>query len=115
MDKMFLSYVAGFFDGEGSAYEGSHKDRHGKRRPVLVAKIAQVDRTILDTIAKEFGCGKVYSKSDKRIKGNENWSECFDVQFTRRAAREFLTTIEPYLVVKKEKVSALLDVHGREF
>jgi hypothetical protein len=103
MDKMFLSYVAGFFDGEGSAYSVGNK---------LTAKISQIDRRPLDLIVEEFGCGKVYTGVNKRRPDLQPVSQ---VVFAWKTARYFLTQIEPYLIVKKDNVSALLDQNGREY
>ena len=114
MDDQTLAYIAGLFDGEGSARTVLTKaSKNGKLYKKLEVRIAQVDREVLDWISVQFGFGKVYSKSDKRaeLKG---WNECYDYVVAYKMGRKFLTAIEPYLRVKRNKVSALLDEHGRE-
>jgi hypothetical protein len=112
MENTTLAYIAGLFDGEGSARTSTPKASNGKRYPKLEVRIAQADRDVLDWIKSEFGFGSVYSKADKRAAAN-GWKECYDYVVAHRMARKFLTAIEPFLVVKKEKVAALLDEHGR--
>lgn len=110
---MTLAYIAGLFDGEGSARTSTPKASNGKRYSKLEARIAQSDRIILDWIESEFGFGKVYSKADKRAVAN-GWTDVHDYVVAYKQARKFLTAIEPFLRIKKEKVSSLLDEHGRE-
>ncbi|QZE11297.1 LAGLIDADG endonuclease [Streptomyces phage Forrest] len=106
MNENDLSYIAGFFDGEGCAYVSNPKASNGKRYPRVLAKIAQNDREVLDWIAELFGFGKVYGKGD----GTAN----MNIVFASKQARKFLTAVEPYLRVKKESVTEILDLHGRE-
>ena len=101
-----LAYIAGFFDGEGCAYINYPKaHKNGKRYPRLNAKVAQNDRDVLDWIQGLLGCGNVHKKRT---------ADCYDLVFTYKSARIFLTAIEPYLRVKKANVTALLDITGRE-
>jgi hypothetical protein len=106
------SYIAGFFDGEGSAYIKKYKSK-GHLYDRLVAKLTQVDRVVLDEIVDYVGCGGVYEKYDKRAKEN-GWQVAHEAVWQDRSARQFLVTVEPLLIVKKEKVSGLLDVTGRD-
>lgn len=108
-----IAYYAGFFDGEGSVFVQTYKDRHGKERKRLTATLTQVDRQVLDNLVGLLGCGKVYKKGDNRAIKN-GWKICYHVRFTDRQARLLLGTIEPFLVVKKEKVTDLLDEFGRD-
>lgn len=114
MNDITLAYIAGLFDGEGSARILQTKSsKNGKYYQKLEVRIAQADREVLDWIANEFGFGKVYSKSDKRAAEN-GWKECHDYVVAYRMARKFLSAIEPFLFIKKQKVSELLDEQGRE-
>ena len=113
-NEQFLCYTAGFFDGEGSAWSSIYKNRLGNPSPKLTVKVAQVDRRPLEVIVEFFGCGRIYTKYDKRMQVN-GWQECHEIHFAHKAARYFLTQIEPFLIVKKENISALLDKHGREY
>jgi LAGLIDADG DNA endonuclease family protein len=109
MNDFDLSYIAGFFDGEGCATIRMVKAKNGKRYPRLEARLAQNDRAVLDWVAESFGVGKVRAKKDIR---NPNTNHEYAV--TYRAARIFLTAIEPYLKVKKILVTSLLNEAGRE-
>ena len=104
-----MSYVAGFFDGEGcAAIRMVKSSKDGMRRPRLEARISQNDRTVLDWIRDEFG-GNVSARHDSRTPNVNH-----QLMLTYRAARRFLTALEPYLRVKRDQVSGLLDRAGRE-
>lgn len=109
MNENDLSYIAGFFDGEGCAALRMVKNSSGNRTARVEARIGQNDREVLDWIQKEFGFGRVFVKKDKR---NPNLHH--SLQFTWKSARVFLTTIEPYLKIKKAHVTQILDQCGRE-
>jgi hypothetical protein len=112
MDTHKLAYIAGLFDGEGSARISMVKNKNGKHYKKIEARVTQCDREVLDWIIEEFGFGKVYIKSDKRgdLLG---WKTCHDLVFAYRMARTFLTAIEPYLKIKKQHITSLLDLEGR--
>lgn len=112
VDRLAI-YYAGFFDGEGSVFEASYKDRHGKLRTRLTATVTQVDRRVLDRLKEILGCGNVYEKYDGRSVA-KNWQICHQITLSDRSARQFLVWIEPYLFVKKDKVTEILDRHGRD-
>lgn len=108
MNEIDLSYIAGFFDGEGSAFISQPKaSNNGKRYARVTAKISQNDKAILDWIASLYGFGKIYIKNDGRVNTNHY------IVFAHRQARYFLSSIEPYLRVKRENVSSILDQFGR--
>lgn len=110
MDEYDLAYVAGFFDGEGSATIRMVKaTKNGKRYPRLEARITQNTVEVLEWIRDSFGFGGVYAKADKRA-----INECWDLRFSHKSARLFLTAIEPHLRIKRAHVTSLLDVAGRE-
>lgn len=109
MNENDLAYIAGFFDGEGCATIRMVKGSNGKRYPRLEARVSQNDRAVLDWIVEQFGCGKVYEKPDHRTT-----TMAHDLHMFYRSGRIFLTAIEPYLKVKKNHVTALLDQAGRE-
>lgn len=104
-----MAYIAGFFDGEGSATIRMVKAANGKRYARVEARIAQNDRAVLDWIVELFGFGKVYAKRDARTP-NVNHS----LHMFYKSGRIFLTEIEPYLKVKKSHVTKILDECGRE-
>jgi hypothetical protein len=92
---MEVTWIAGFFDGEGSA--GRYRTGNGSR---LVAKITQRDPDILTRIMEYYGYGAVYSKNTGKT--------CYDLIFTGANATRFLSSIEPYLMVKGEHIRSLL-------
>ena len=108
MDSHELAYIAGFFDGEGSAFISTPKQVNGKRYKKVVAKISQNDKEILLWIASLFGFGNIYENGIS-TSGNMNHF----IVFNYRQARTFLTAIEPYLRIKKENVTNILDLEGR--
>lgn len=110
MEEIDLAYIAGFFDGEGDCAIRMPKARNGKRYPKLEARLTQNDRAVLEWVQREFGRGSIHAKKDDRIT-----SIGHSLQFSALSARIFLTAIEPYLKVKKEKVTSLLDQTGREY
>ena len=99
MTEVELSYIAGFFDGEGYVTVQYPKGRNGKRYKKLWVSISQVDRAVLDWICEQYG-GGVYSKADKRVEKN-GWQECFQYGIAYRQAEAFLKDILPYLKFKK--------------
>lgn len=103
MTDLELSYIAGFFDGEGSAFMSPYKaTKNGKTYYRVVATITQIDRSVLEWIRDLFGSGQIYSKGDVRIR------ECFFLRFQNRQAREFLNTIYPFVRVKTGQVDRVL-------
>ncbi len=109
MKETDLAYVAGFFDGEGDCGIRMPKARNGKRYKKLEARLTQNDRAVLEWVKELFDCGSIHAKKDDRTPNT-----CHALQFSYRSARVFLTAIEPYLKVKKEHVTKLLDECGRE-
>jgi len=112
-DLRWQAYYAGLFDGEGSVSVVRYSDRHGKDRYRLIARISQVKREVLDNLIVLLNCGSVHAKKDKRA-AEKGWQVCHDITFSDRSAREFLSWIEPFLVVKKDKVTQILDEFGRD-
>lgn len=110
MDEKDKAYIAGFFDGEGSAFMGHPKaHKNGKRYNRLEAKISQNSREVLDWIAGLFGFGRIYARGISEHHPQINHNICF----TYKQAQIFLTAIEPFLIVKRENVTNLLDEAGR--
>lgn len=109
MTENDLAYIAGFFDGEGSATIRMVKAGNGKRYPRVEARLSQNDRAVLDWVVDLFGFGKVYAKVDPRTPNVNHSYQAF-----HKSGRLFLTAIEPYLKVKKVHVGQILDEVGRE-
>jgi hypothetical protein len=111
MKRDDLIYIAGFFDGEGDArITMIASGKNGKKYPTLTARLTQCDRSVLDWIANGFGFGNVYVKQ----KASSRHKTCHAYQTSSRAARKFLTAIEPHLKIKRAHVTELLNQAGRE-
>ena len=99
-----MAYIAGFFDGEGSASFVWSKAKNGKRYGKLFAKIAQNDRRILDWVRRVLGYGAVYA--DKPRYKSKTVTHHFVVQSEK--ARLFLDLVLPYLRVKHRQAIKVL-------
>ena len=85
-----LSYLGGFFDGEGCIYITKRK-RGNQQCYYLSASCSQKDRTVLNIFQNLFG-GEVYRNSNK----NEAWVWMIDAI----KAKQFLEDFLPYLIMK---------------
>jgi hypothetical protein len=105
-----LSYIAGFFDGEGSVSVSRPKaTKNQKRYLKLRARIGQNTRAVLDWIQSLFG-GSVIE--EKKTYGSAK-KVMYRWQASDRVAEKFLRTIEPYLIVKRMAVDvAVKEVYG---
>lgn len=89
------SYIAGFFDGEGSAMVVTSKAKFSQGvvfriRPII--KIAQKNRFVLDKIKRFLGFGYVDSNPD-----------VFDyVTNGNEGVQKFATRIAPYAIIKRD-------------
>jgi hypothetical protein len=97
IDSVVLSYIAGFFDGEGTIIIKNQGNSY-----VLNCGVWQVDRTPLDYVALYFG-GNVRIRR-RQGNGNDQWVW----QASSIHAADFLTAIEPYLIVKKAQATVAI-------
>jgi hypothetical protein len=90
MNDLNLSYLAGFFDGEGCISILKYSKDISKWNPsyFLQAQIGQKYGSTLDWVKENFG-GNVYKKRD------QTWI------VTNNKAYEFIKLLEPYLKYKK--------------
>lgn len=96
------AYIAGLFDGEGSVGRyGYAASKNGKKYYRLHVRITNTDRTLLESIQRDYG-GKIWPKYDKQR------NHGFDLHFTYREAEKFLRRILPYLILKRQKVVELI-------
>ena len=93
-------YIAGLFDGEGSVTIGCTKKSRTNWAFVPHASLANNYKPILELLQKEFGgyIGPVGGKS-----------RCWALNFTTKAAKDFLLVILPFLVIKKKQAEILVD------
>jgi hypothetical protein len=95
-----LSYIAGFFDGEGCV-RFSEDRRRPHRAPsyCLRVALAQKKRRVLDQVVEFLGCGSVYYLG-KSGGHQANWSS--------DSAAKVLRALLPYLTCKREEAEIAL-------
>lgn len=105
MTESELSYIAGFFDGEGSAsFVWRRSKKNGKRYGKLEVKVAQNQVEVLNWICASFGFGRVYTGKPAAI-GKKPVSH---LVMLCENARRFLSALRPYLRVKAARVDEVL-------
>lgn len=107
MDKNFLYWLAGFFDGEGSFTISVGKTKHNKNRSIYLnysfatsITLRIEDKFLLDKIKKTLTIGKVY------IRKNDNsavW-QTTNIEETLY----FSKLIFPYLLLKQKSCDILI-------
>jgi hypothetical protein len=104
-DEAKLSYIAGFFDGEGtiSIHQG---DKKYPSSYTLSCGISQIDKSPLEFVALYFG-GNVHPKKTKATPYMWTWA-C-----SARYALVFLKAIEPYLIIKKAQAIVAISFQTR--
>ena len=88
-DIMNWSYIAGFFDGEGSL------THHGKGFRIT---IPQTNEEVLKSIKKFVGCGNIIYIKKRKIHWSDGWSYYITKQ---TEVYGFIKKIEPFIIVKK--------------
>jgi len=101
MTKQYLAYAAGFFDGEG--YVGASMS--GKYLRIEVS-VSQKDAAVLLWYKKTFG-GGVYGSMSRH-------GTVYQWKTHGEAAIMFLSTMMPYLIVKRDEAQGAIDIwNGR--
>lgn len=115
-DKLFLSYLAGFIDGEGTVGV-SRRNRYGLTYSKQwycydpYVSISNTDLPILDYIQGRLGFGSVRGKFQN---GNHYGNKPkYSFWTSNRNARILLTSLEPYLRVKKEQAQLVIAMPKR--
>jgi hypothetical protein len=93
------AYIAGFFDGEGWITVKNFRAGNGRRHIFLEAGIAQNDQVVLFWIASKLG-GRVKQWKQRKC---SYWTVT-----TQAEQLVFLTSVLPYVRVKRAKVEAAL-------
>ncbi len=94
---MTLSYIAGFFDGEGCI--GFARCRTSLHPRVLVTN---TNIEILEELKNRFG-GDIKPLSLRK----ENWKQGFSLRLTWLNAMKFLTKIYPFLILKRRQAETV--------
>ena len=119
-DELFLAWVAGFFDGEGSViveYSKSPESYPGWRTS-LHATLTQTSLPCLELVQSRLG-GTVKT-SDNRTADTRRWAVQYTWSVRNQNAIDFLKKIAPYSVVKKEQIELALtypmfDSRGKKY
>jgi hypothetical protein len=103
-NKISKSYIAGFFDGEGSAMALTHRVKekigyHYRIRPVI--KIVQKTKPILMEIKEHLGYGTVVLNY---VKSGECWTYQLNGQ---KNILRFIKTVEPYCRLKNRQLKLI--------
>lgn len=110
MDALWLAYVAGFFDGEGSVTIARNRSAEYSDYHKIIVAIGQRSkhRGVLDRICSEFGGRVLLQLQESRV--SKNWAEHAKWQLQSRSeAERFLIAIQPYVVIKAPQVSLGLE------
>lgn len=102
--KISISYIAGFFDGEGSAMVLTHRVKekigyHYRIRPVI--KIVQKTKSILMEIKEHLGYGTIVSNY---IKSGECWVYQLNGQ---KNILKFIEDVAPYCRLKNHQLELI--------
>ena len=115
-DKLFLSYLAGFVDGEGTI-SISRRTRDKQRGwfsydPYL--SIVDSDIEVMKYIKDRIGFGSLRLISKSRLKKRAELSimtkPCYGLWFPNEKGRELIKALLPYLRVKANQARLVLDM-----
>jgi hypothetical protein len=101
--KLSKEYLAGFIDGEGYITYNHFTDEKSKNWRRFNVVITNTDKKILTLIQKEYK--GVLTLNNNHLKG---WAECWMLRMCKKDGEKFLSDIEPYLIIKKEKAKEFL-------
>lgn len=104
---MDYSYIAGFFDGEGSAMILTVKRKNNIFRFHPIIKIAQATTEILHEIREKLGFGKVVGNKVSYV--GKKRTACYVVTGKENITK-FVDIISPYVVLKKKQLILLKKV-----
>jgi len=99
---MFLAYVAGIVDGEGSIgiYENTTTRRRGKSQFYMQVSITNTDKTLLDMIQRRWPS---YLPDAPRKRPSPRHKTVWRWRVASRKALSFLRDIRPYLFMKADR------------
>lgn len=104
-DKQFLSYLAGFVDGEGTIGVSRRKRNRWFSYDSYLS-ISNTDIRVLSYIRERIGFGSVRNK--KATISHYGKKPCFSYFISNKNARTVIKVIVPYLIVKKEQAETVL-------
>jgi hypothetical protein len=103
-DILKITYLAGFFDGEGTISVLPHS--MNKNSIIVMVSACQVDPRPIMLLKELFGGSVMHVHNGENCKMIWKWSVC------HKAAETFLKVITPYLIVKKEKAEIALKIRS---
>ncbi len=105
-----ISYIAGFFDGEGNINiyksdtgRGRESGRRITPRYELAIAIYNTDKDVMDWLHSVFGGYQQTRNSENTTNHKKKWKESYTQRLTSNQALEFLLLVYPYLRVKKKQ------------
>ncbi len=102
---MDLSYIAGFFDGEGNFKTTRIKMKNGNIAHQIQIRLTNVNKEILEKIKEFLGYGHI----TKRIRTND-WSDIYNLIISKKKETfNFLQKIKDLLIEKKPQAEFLLE------
>ena len=112
MTTLTNDYIAGFFDGEGSATLAPLR-KNGKvytRFEVVLAQSGENGLVLLERIQKQHG-GKIYKNKDTQGRQTKT---AYKLYWNKEEAITFLVTMLPHLQLKKQAAQDVLDYLRRK-
>jgi hypothetical protein len=109
---MNLSYIAGFFDGEGSVTIQKQKYKSRNRNGLqlfLYIKISNIDKDILEKIRAFFGTGYVCSNGRPKKNQRKSWQW----QASATNALLVLKKLRPFMILKTRQVDLAIQFQER--
>lgn len=103
MTREQLSYIAGFFDGEGCIMALQEKNRRTRMSRISVA-VSNTDFRPIKMLYEQFGGHYRQTKRENR-KEFATWS------MSCKKAADFLALILPYLIIKRERAIAAIELY----
>ena len=93
------AYTAGFYDGEGCFEVNVRKHPNGTQYSQLRVRAAQTKPGIIFKLQSEYG-GNVF----KTVSTNIKWADSYELSHSSQLARDLISKIEPYSIVKKPQI-----------
>lgn len=91
-----LSYLAGFFDGEGCVTIIKGKNHLGNVQYSLRVIVSNTNEYVLHLYKLSFG-GRIQKRKYKK----PGWRDCYAWELSSTRAYDFLKCMYPYLILKK--------------
>src|SRR4051812_18219446 len=106
-----IEYLAGFFDGEGTAWLGTQtkKDKQYPHYTILLSQSGDLGLSLLNTIRQEYG-GALYKHLSKGQKAGHATAtkEAYKLYWNKAEGIKLLQNLIPHLVLKKQEAIKLL-------